>query len=154
MNGRRLVILFLIAILALMSLAAAKAYEVQAGDNAEFSYGRAGVSFTESRYSGMLYLNRRTADKLPLKPDFTFSQKLVDARLYDDLGQRVNVIKGPVYVFFPASQKDAKLLEDGDLSIYFWDSWKNVWRACPTTVSGGRLICRMKNFGLYGVGVK
>jgi hypothetical protein len=35
---------------ALMAIAAAKAFEVQAGDNANSRMG-AGVSFTESRYS-------------------------------------------------------------------------------------------------------
>jgi hypothetical protein len=140
------------------STGAAKAYRIKRGETTGFANGRSGVSFTNSQYAGTVYLNRITEErKLPDNhPEFL--TKPLDVRLADLKGNRVTHIVGSVYVYFKVRRADVRAWEEGRLAVYFYDTWTKEWEDCGTfEVRDGTtsaLGCRMRVFGLYGIGEK
>jgi hypothetical protein len=158
---KKFILIALTVLLALTLLAAdgnTKVAEISFGDNTDVSLGRAGLVFTGSQYDGTVKLTRINRSNLPgvSVPDLT--QKPINARLYDIDNQKITHVVGPVYVYFKIRGPEQRLWNNGELTIYYYDSWLNKWTECPTTYifksGSSRVSCRVRSMGLYGVGVK
>lgn len=163
MSIKKAVFTLLIIMLALSVMApklnAPGAFTVKRGQTVEFVRGRAGVSFSTSNYDGTVKLTRKSTSKVPGEEEPKFTQNLLDVRLTDSSGKTVTHVLGSVYVYFKVRQKDLRLWEQGQLSIYYFDTWKQEWRPCYTyAIRNGsninNLACRMRVFGLYGLARK
>lgn len=133
-------------------------FRIEFGETDDFNMGRAGVAFTSSQYNGIVRLKRGNQNNAPGAERPEFTQRLIDIRLYKLDDESVKHIVGPVYVYFNVRQAEARMWENGELTIYFFDTWKQAWTKCYTTpvYKGGRidrLSCRMRVFGLYGLGL-
>jgi hypothetical protein len=158
---KRIILTIMILVLALPTIAAAGASSnrIKFGETVDFSQGRAGVSFTNSQYTGTVKLAKGNQNNAPGENRPQFVQRLVNINLYKPDGERVKWIVGPVYAFFKVRQAEARAYERDDLTIYFYDTWTGEWTPCYTipVYKGGkidRLSCRMRVFGLYGLGLK
>jgi hypothetical protein len=158
---KKFILIALTVLLALTLLAAdgnTKVAEISFGDNTDVSLGRAGLVFTGSQYDGTVKLTRINRSNLPgvSVPDLT--QKPINTRLYDIDNQKITHVVGPVYVYFKIRGPEQRLWNNGELTIYYYDSWLNKWTECPTTYifksGSSRVSCRVRSMGLYGVGVK
>ena len=157
----RIALTLLAIILTLSALAAGsstKVEEIQFGEDTDVSLGRSGLVFTGSQYDGTVSLTRVNDNHLPglYVPDFT--QKLLNARLYNAENQKVNFVIGTVYVYFKIRGPERNLWNKGELTIYYYNGGKNEWTECYTTYiykpGDSRVSCRAKYMGLYGVGTK
>lgn len=127
---------------------------VHQGDTVNLYLQRSGVHITRSNFSGTLVLSLKDKDPVKTKSLY-FQRKLIDARFLDEKGKRITSIQGAVYVYFNASSKEIAAFDRGELSIYYFDTWKNKWTTCYTFKVYGldaRLGCRALNYGLYGLG--
>jgi len=133
-------------------------FSLRRGQTVEYTAGRAGITFVASVFNGTVKVTRRSTSKAPgeEKPKFTYN--LLDVRLTDRNGDTITHVLGSVYVFFKVRPRDVRLWEQGQLSIYFYDTWKKEWVPCTTfevrngTISN--LACRIRVFGLYGLARK
>jgi hypothetical protein len=157
-NGKKIVLLALVVILVASTVMAftgpGKWKYIKRGQDATVFMGNAGISFTDSFYTGTVNVNR-TSRNIGLKPlkNFQFTQDFLWVKFYDQNWNKIEVVTGPVYVFFKLSNKEQKALGQGRLGIYYWDTWLGQWRACPTfAVNGGtRAGCRIRFFGQYSL---
>lgn len=156
------VLLTLVLVAIALSLIAASGSsrfnQIKFGETASFSAGRAGVSFTSSQYTGTVKLAKKNQNNAPGEQHPEFTQRLVDIRLYKYDGEQVKHIMGPVYAYFQVRQYEVKKWEQGLLKVYFFDTWKQNWVPCYTmpVYRNGKvssLSCRMRVFGLYGLGI-
>ena len=146
-----LVLLLAMSVLA-VSVSSVRYYGVKKGQTVDFTAGRAGIQFVKSQYTGMLKISRYDSSNAGGGIDFT--QKPVDFRFVDNKGNKVTHILGAVYVHFKVRQFEQKLFDYGLITVYYFDPWFNEWKECPTFRADGALGCRMKDFGLYGLGLK
>ena len=161
-NRNQLILTVLVIILAFSMLAAGGATKVQTiefGETTDVSLGRSGLVFTGSQYDGTVKLTRvNQNNKLPGVSVPEFTQKLVKTNLYNADNQKVTHVIGPVYVYFKIRGPEQQMWNRGELTIYYYDSWKNEWTECPTTfvykTGESRVSCRISTMGLYGVGEK
>lgn len=159
MKGKKLVLAAFVIVIALSIIAASgtgpKYFKIKAGETTEFTVGRAGISFTNSYYSGTVKLKRTTGGYPPGDKTMYFTQRMFDARFYDTNGDRITHVLGSVYIFFKVKRSEMKRWSSGELSIYYFDTWKQEWKECYTfSVDGNRLACRIRIFGLYGLGTE
>ncbi len=156
---KKLLLTVLVLILAFSTIAAglASTNVLKVGQSVSFYSGRAGVSFTNSRMSGVVTVTRKGTDKVPGTDAPIFTQKLLDVRMKDLKGNKVKFVTGPVYVYFSITDRELRAFEAGRLGIFYYDPWKNQWTGCNTfRVANGtvrnQLACRIRVFGLYGLG--
>lgn len=148
------------AILVAFSLIAASVmpagYIVKKGKKAEFYAGRAGVTFTESQFSGVVRLKRPDDSSVGAINHPKFTKSLLDVRLTKTNGEKVTFVLGAVYVFFVVKASEVRAWERGELGLYRFDSWDKKWKECGSfLVKDGngkpRIACRMRVFGVYGL---
>lgn len=163
MRTKKIFFTLLILILALSVMAPGlnvpSYYDLSRGKTVEYTAGRAGVSFVNSSLEGTVKVTRRPTNKLPgeEKPRFLFNP--IEVRLYDADGASVKNVLGSVYVFFKVRQKELRMWELGQLSIYHYDTRELKWLPCKAYAvhdgsSVSTLACRIKYFGLYGLARK
>lgn len=149
------VILILALSLIAASLNKSKYVFVKAGENATVSNGRAGISFTNSYYSGTVKVARMESSNPPGETPVHFTESFLDVRFANLDGERITHVLGPVYVYFQARRSQVRQFNEGGLSIYYFDTWKSEWKECYTyLVDSNRLACRIRIFGLYGLAEK
>jgi hypothetical protein len=160
-NRNSLILTVLVVVLAFSVLAAGSSVKVgtiKFGETTDVSLGRSGLVFTGSQYDGTVRLTRVNQNNLPGKNSPDFTQKLINTRLYNAENQKVTYVIGPVYVYFKIRGPEQKLWNRDELTIYYYDGWKNEWKECPTTFiykpGDSRVSCRVRAMGLYGVGTK
>jgi hypothetical protein len=126
------------------------------GEDAEFYSGRAGVSFTDSRLSGVVRLSRPDDSSVGAENHPKFLYSLLNVSLTKSNGEKVKFVIGPVYVFFIVRASDVRAWESGEVDLYYFDSWHKKWTPCGAFLvkNGGerpRIACRIRVFGLYGL---
>lgn len=136
-----------------------KSARIKAGETISITHGRAGITFTKSQYTGVVKLLRYSGSNAPGESAPSFGQKLLEVRLTDNQDRKVKHVLGPVYVFFKVKRAEVRAWEDGDLAIYFYDTWKSDWVKCYTfevrdAGATTALGCRIRVMGLYGLGSK
>lgn len=163
MKVKKLFLMVLVVLVAMSLIAAsypaAKSYKVVAGKSPTIALGKQGVAYTKSQLSGTLTLKLKDKDPLGGTGDgLKTSHKLLDARFVDSNGQKVTKVIGPVYVYFDIDKTEAKALKSGKLAVFYFDPWFGDWRECTTYQvtgpNGVRAACRMRNYGLFGLGSK
>ena len=163
MQTRKLAITIVAIILALSIIAAsalpAIVDTVKKGKDAVFYSGRAGLSFTESRYNGVVKLGRPDDSGVGATNHPKFIYSLLSASLTLQNGDRVKFPIGPVYVFFIVRPSEIRAWERGEVELYYFDSWHKEWTPCGSFLvkNGGekpRIACRVRVFGLYGLAEK
>lgn len=132
---------------------------IKEGQTVEFYIGRAGVSFTDSQFTGTVRLARIDDSKIKATNHPDFKHDLLSVRLTKSNGEKVTHVLGAVYVYFIANRAEISAWETGELAVYVYDSWKNEWQECYSFLvndSNGKssLACRMRIFSTYGVGKK
>jgi hypothetical protein len=158
MTQKKVFLTVIALILAISTVAAAvtNVYPLKFGQSADFTNGRAGISFTNSRMAGNVYVSRKDTARVSGENPPKFTQTLLDVRLKDSKGQRVTYVVGPVYVYFKLRGPEVRMYNDGQLAIYYYSDYQNKWVACNSVLlnkkDGPRLSCRIRVFGLYGIG--
>jgi hypothetical protein len=149
------VILILALSLIAASLGGPKYTFIKAGKNATVSNGRAGISFTNSYYSGTVKVARMESSNPPGETPISFAESFLDVRFTTSGGDRITHVLGPVYVYFLARRSQIRQWREGGLSIYYFDTWKSEWKECQTVLIDSNLLaCRIRIFGLYGLAEK
>ena len=156
---KKLLFIVLVLVLAFSTIGAtlASVNALKVGETTSFWSGRAGVTFVDSRFSGTVTVTRKGTDKYDGAGAPEFAQKLLDVRLEDRNQKKVTYVIGPVYVYFKVTDKEMKAYDTEGLRIWFFDTWTNEWKKCETYVvgngkNGNELGCRIRVFGLYGLG--
>ena len=159
MTLKKSILTAVVLILAISLIAASlhATYPLSKGENATFYSGRAGVSFVKSQFSGSVSVVRKDSSKNLVEDEPEFIQRHLDVRVKDRQGNRITHVLGSVYVYFMVRDKDLRDWDTGNLAIYFYDTWKGEWTECSTFLvsrgsSGQSLACRIRVFGLYGLG--
>ena len=134
-------------------------YPIKKGETVSLASGRAGVTFIKSQYSGTVTLTRKDSSKKIAEEQPEFTQNYLDVRFKDSKGNRIKHVLGAVYVYFLIRDKDLRAFEAGELAIYFYDTWTGEWTECNTFLvsrgsKGQSLACRIRVYGLYGLGKK
>lgn len=134
-------------------------YPIKKGETVSFASGRAGVTYVKSQYSGTVTLTRKDSSKKIAEEQPEFTQMHLDVRFKDSKGNRIKHVLGAVYVYFLIRDKDLRAFEAGELAIYFYDTWTGEWTECNTFLvsrgsKGQSLACRIRVYGLYGLGKK
>lgn len=128
---------------------------VKKGESPSFNIGRAGISYTDSFYSGTVNIWRIVPTSMVYKPPkgFEFTQNLLGTRFYDTNWNRIKTVTGAVYVFFALRPMEQKAFKAFRLNIYYYDDWKGVWELCPTyTINGGTTaVCKIRAYGVFGL---
>lgn len=161
-KGNKLILVVLVLLLSSMVLAAggsSSVQEISFGENTDVSLGKAGLVFSGSQYDGTVKLTKVNKDnKLPGTNTPEFTQHLLNTRLYNSDGQKVNALVGPVYVYFKVKGYESRLWDQDELTIYYYNGATNKWVVCPTSflfkTGTSRVSCRIKSMGLFGVGLK
>lgn len=161
-TARRILFTVLSLILAMSVIAASsgvKLRRVKFGQDADYTMGRAGIRFSASQYTGTVQLKRMNITNSLADDTPSFITKWIDLRLTKDNDERVTQVVGAVYVYFNVRRSEARQFDNGELTIYLFDTWKQTWEKCPTFAVRDknqvtRLACRMRVFGLYGLGYK
>lgn len=160
MNNRKIALTVFSIVMALSLIAAsvlpATGFRIKKGESVSFNQGRAGVSFTNSQFTGVVRLARPDDSRIRAvnHPDFRYS--LLDVRLNKSGGEKVRYVLGAVYVYFLLKPADLRDWEHGELALYAYDSWGNQWKECPAFLvtnhgSRPRLACRIRTFSVYGL---
>jgi hypothetical protein len=160
MNIKKIALTVFPTVIALSLIAAsvlpATGFRIKEGETASFNQGRAGVTFTDSRFSGIVRLARPDDSRIKAvnHPDFKYS--LLEVRFNTSDGAKVRYVVGAVYVYFLLKQSDLRDWEHGELALYMYDSWGNQWKECPAFLvtnhgSRPRLACRIRTFSVYGL---
>jgi hypothetical protein len=156
MTNKRLFLTVMVVILAISNIAATFVYPLKVGQSKDFTNGRAGISFIQSKMAGNVHVGRKDTSRLKGENPPNFTQNLLDVRLTNFSGDRVNTIVGSVYVYFKLRGPELRLYNDGALGIYYYSDYKNEWVKCNAVLvnkrDGPRLSCRIRVFGLYGLG--
>jgi len=158
MTKKKVFLTILVVILATSMIAATatNVYPLKFGENADFHNGRAGIAFINSKMAGNVHVARKDTSKVKGENPPQFTQLLLDVRLTDSKGQRVNTVVGPVNVYFKLRGPELRMYNDGQLGIFYYSDYQNKWVACPSVLlnkqSSPRLSCRIRVFGLYGLG--
>ena len=156
-NGKKILLialaLMLVASTVLAVTGPGKWVPIKKGQNLSVNIGRAGVSYTDSFYAGTVNVWRLGDYGYHAPKGFEFTQLLLGVKFYDKNWNRIQTVTGAVYVFFDLRQKEQNAFRDNRLSIYYFDTWKGLWKVCPTyTINGGsRAVCRIRNYGVYGL---
>ena len=133
-------------------------YKITVGETTDVNFGRAGVTFIMAYYSGKLKLTKINKDAAPGDPPFKVTQKPMDVKFINYKGEWQYEVNNAVYVYFKLRNTELDKWKDGKLSIYTYNH--GTWKICPTYEVWGRysgemrVSCRMKNYGLYAVGLK
>jgi hypothetical protein len=159
MTKKKVFLTVIALILAVSTIAATittNVYPLKLGQSADFGNGRAGIAFTNSKMAGSVHVARKDTSKVKGVNPPQFTQNLLDVRLTDNKGQRVNFVVGPVNVYFKLRGPEVRMYNDGQLGIFYYSDYQNKWVACPSSLinkrDGPRLTCRIRVFGLYGIG--
>jgi len=156
-NGKKILLIALALVLVASTVLAVtgpgKWVPIKKGQNLSVNIGRAGVSYTDSFYAGTVNVWRLGDYGYHAPKGFEFTQLLLGVKFYDKNWNRIQTVTGAVYVFFDLRQKEQNAFRDNRLSIYYFDTWKGLWKVCPTyTINGGsRAVCRIRNYGVYGL---
>ncbi len=163
MQTKKIVLTTIAILLALSVIAAsvlpATTSTIKKGETVEFYSGRAGVSFTDSQFTGAVRLARIDDSKIKATNHPKFKHDLLSVRFTKSNGEKVTHVLGAVYVFFIVNRSEVSAWEKGELAVYVYDSWKNEWQECYSFLvndSDGKssLACRMRIFSTYGVAKK
>lgn len=162
MKLKKLLITMFVLVLALSLVAASsfatKIYSVKSGETVEFTNGRAGVTFIKSQYSGTVKIARPTSLRNLGEDHPDFTKPMLDVRLTNNKNERVTHPMGAVYIYFKVRRAEVRAWDEGKLAVYFYDTWTKEWKDCGTfEVRDGAtsaLGCRVRVFGLYGIGSK
>jgi hypothetical protein len=157
-NWKKIILVALVLLLIASTLTAAlgpgKWVRIKKGQDATVNVGRAGVSLTDSVYTGTINVYRKI-DTGALHPPYGFElvEDILGARFYDSNWNKVKTVLGSVYVYFNLNNKQRNAYNQGRLDIYYFDTWKGNWTLCPTfLVDGGfRAGCRINTYGEYGL---
>jgi hypothetical protein len=157
-TGKKILLLALVVILAASTVLAftgpGKWVHVKKGQDVTVNLGDAGVSITDSFYTGTVNVYRKDVSVGYKAPKhFQFTSDVLGVKFYDSNWNRVQVVTGAVYVFFNLSPWEQKALSQDRLDIYYWDTRKGNWKVCPTFAvnDGQRAGCRIRNFGEYAL---
>jgi len=160
MNIRKIALTVFSIAMALSLIAAsvlpATGFRIKKGETASFNQGRAGVSFTNSQFTGIVRLSRPDDSRIKAVNHPDFRGSLLEVRFNKSGGEKVRYVVGAVYVYFLLRQADLRDWEHGELALYRYDSWGNQWKECPAFLvtnhgSRPRLACRIHTFSVYGL---
>jgi hypothetical protein len=127
---------------------------------ADVYLGKGGVFMVSSSYNATATINRFVPDGAFPAEDLEFFDRWIDFSIYDYLGNPYLGLWGFNYVYFNLKYNTRILWEEGELSIYRWDTEQKDWIECPTflvemkNLPHGRVTCIMPDFGLYGIAVE
>jgi len=156
---KKLLFIVLVLVLAFSTIGAslASVNALKAGETTSFWSGRAGITFVDSRFSGTVTVTRKSNSSVEAANEPEFVQRHLDVRLKDTKQNNVKFVIGPVYVYYKVTDRELRAFETEGLRIWYFDPWKNEWTQCDTVQvgdgkNGNVLSCRIRVFGLYGLG--
>src|SRR5512144_2362318 len=127
MNIRKMTLTAFVIAIALSLIAAsvlpATGFRIKAGETASFNLGRAGVSFTNSFYTGIVRLSRPDDSRIKAVNHPDFRGSLLEVRFNKSGGEKVRYVTGAVYVYFLLKPADLRDWEHGELALFAYDSW-------------------------------
>lgn len=153
------VLILLLAIAVIAAGNRTRSKMIKFGQTIDISLGRAGISFTDSQYNGVVTLKRSDRGNAPGEDRPAFVQDTLDVRLYNQDDVRITHLVGAVYVYFKVKPASVRQWDNGELAVYYFDPWTQAWTECDTMAIRDRgkitrLACRIRVFGLYGLGQK
>jgi hypothetical protein len=132
-------------------------YDLFYQEPADVYLGKGGVFMVSSSYNATATINRFIPDYTYPAEDLEFYDRWIDFAIYDYNAYPYLGLWGFNYVYFNLKYHTRVLWEEGELSIYRWDTTRKDWIECPTflvemkNVPHGRATCIMTTFGLYGL---
>lgn len=135
-------------------------YTLTREEPADLFLGKAGVFMVSSSYNATATVNRFDPYGIYPTEDLEFFDRWLDFRIYDYLGYPYQGLYGFNYAYFNLKYQTRKLWDQGDLSIYRWDTSKRDWVKCPSflvemkNLPHGRVTCIMTSFGTYGIAIE
>jgi hypothetical protein len=127
------------------------------GEPADLYLGKAGVYMVSSSYNATATMNRFVPGELYPAEGLEFYDRWLDFGIYDYYGNPYRGLWGFNYAYFNLKYHTRRLWDEGELSIFRWDSVRKEWIECPTylvelkNLPHGRLTCVMTAFGTYGI---
>lgn len=122
--------------------------------------GKAGVHVTNSNYDGVAVVTRIAANGNRRVDSLRFVRRWLEFEARSNSGQAFETLWGINNVYFNLIGGEQKAFEDGELSIYFYNTSRGRWEECPsflvttTDAPKGRIACVMPDFGLYGLALE
>ena len=156
-NSKKLVLLALVLILLASTLVAGaytmKYARVYQDQSRTVGLGNAGITYASAYKDGTVQVLRRDDSGYHAPYNHVHVEKLLEVRFYDLNWTRDRYASGAVWVWYDLTGKEMKLWDAGLLSIKYFDTWKNQWKACPTfeLKGGSRVACRVYAYGVYGL---
>lgn len=135
-------------------------YTLTYQEPADLSLGKAGVFMVSSSYNAIATLNRFDPYGFYPSEDLEFFDRWLNLGIYDDYGNPYLGLYGFNYAYFNLKYQTRKLWDQGELSIYRWDTTKRDWVKCPSflvemkNLPHGRVTCIMTTFGTYGIAIE
>jgi hypothetical protein len=125
--------------------------DLQADKSLYIPFGRGSVYFWKSSMAGTVIVTRTSP---PGYSWYTFTQPVVDVKVYDTSNDQVTEIQGVVYVTFKLTEADREAWDEGNLSIFKFNGW--FWSPVSThfTETGdyGTVTYRIQgSYGKYGL---
>lgn len=130
--------------------------KIKKGQTTTVGLGNAGVTFANAFRDGTVQISRRDDSGFHAPTGYAHMERLVEVRFFDEDWVRQKFPAGAVWVFYYVTQREQRLFNAGLLKIYFFDTWRGGWTACPTfSLQGGtRLACRFHAYGVFSLMVK
>jgi hypothetical protein len=133
-----------------------------AGQPNDVWLGNAGLYLPASVYGGKAVLERYEIGSLSIaedrldRQDLFPRQRYLEFTIYDSAAKQVKLPRGLVYAYFNLGYKEDALWEDGNLAIYYYDTYKGKWVECLANHfvdkgKYGRLACLATQTGLYAL---
>ncbi len=132
-------------------------YPLTYQEQADISLGKAGVFMVSSSYNATATINRFETQGIYPTEDLEFFDRWLDFGIYDYYGNPYLGLYGFNYAYFNLKYQTRRLWDQGELSIYRWDTSKRDWVQCPSflvemkNLPHGRVTCIMTTFGTYGI---
>lgn len=129
-----------------------------AGQTVDFANGREGIYMPKADTSGELMVTKLAANQVSHEKGLRFEQPLVQFTLDNANGVQDTFLPGRTYVYFDLTNSQLKAWQNGDLSIYNYNSNTKTWSPLSTfeinrgNTSGERIAASATQYGIYGLG--
>lgn len=131
---------------------------ITAGQTVDFANGREGIYIPKADFNGELEVTKMAASQVSHEKGLRIEQPLIQYQVNNANNVQDTYLPGRTYIYFDLTNSQLKAWQNGDLSIYSYNSSAKTWTPLSTfeinrgNTSGERIAAVATQYGIYGLG--